>query len=66
MLILILLQILNFKTMEERFTLAEIKIAFFESFHEYGELWFDYLGSPQENQDSTEKYWSEFEEKLLG
>lgn len=50
--------------MEETFTLFEIRRAFFESFHESGELWFDYLGSPQENLESTEKYWIEFEEKL--
>jgi hypothetical protein len=51
--------------MEETFTLAEIKKAFFDSFHESGEFWFDYLGSPQENLESTTVYWDEFKDKLI-
>lgn len=51
--------------MEKSFTLSEIQRAFFENFHESGEYWFDYMGSPQENQDTTEYYWKEFKEKLI-
>ena len=59
------MQTLNYKMMEETFTLAEIKKAFFDSFHESGEFWFDYLGSPQENLESTTVYWDEFKDKLI-
>lgn len=66
MLVLPLLQTLNFKQMEETFTLDQIKNAFWENFHESGEFWFDYLGSPEDNTEATDKYWEDFEEKLLG
>jgi hypothetical protein len=51
--------------MEETFTLDEIKRAFWNNFHEKGEFWFGYLGSPHVNEEMTEHEWNEFEERLM-
>lgn len=51
--------------MEEIFTLEQIKKAFWDNFHEAGEFWFDYLNSPEDNEETTDRYWSDFEAKLM-
>lgn len=50
--------------MNETYTLEQIKKAFWEEFHESGELWFSYLGTEEENSEHTEYNWGEFLEKL--
>lgn len=52
-------------TMEETFTLEQIKKAFWDNFHEAGEFWFDYLGSSENNTEATDKYWEDFEARLM-
>ena len=42
------------------FSEAQIKSAFWEEFHEAGELWFDYLGNEKDSEDSTNGYWQDF------
>lgn len=51
--------------MEETFTLEQIKNAFWNNFHEGGEFWFDYLSSTEDNKESTEKHWEDFEKHLI-
>ncbi len=46
------------------YTLDQIKSAFWEKFHETGELWFNYLGTPEENEEPTQRIWEEFVEEL--
>lgn len=41
-----------------------IKEAFWETFHASGELWFNYLGSAEECEESTQQKWEEFIEIL--
>ena len=56
---------LNFKPMDETFSLEQIKKAFWDNFHEGGEFWFEYLNSPDDNQESTDKHWEDFEKHLM-
>lgn len=42
----------------------EIKDAFWKTFHQIGEVFFDYLSSKEENNSSTELVWNEFKENL--
>jgi len=49
---------------EKTFTLDQIKDAFWKTFHEAGELWFNYLGSKEVNEESTVYNWNEFLENL--
>lgn len=49
---------------EKTYTLRQIKKAFWKNFHESGEGWFDYMGSDEENQESTESEWNTFKEYL--
>lgn len=51
--------------MERTFTLDQIKRAFWDNFHESGEVWFDYLGSKSENQAMTTDQWKMFSDKLM-
>lgn len=46
------------------FTLEQVRQAYWKVFHGAGELWFDYLGSPEENAESTAEHWAEFEAAL--
>ena len=48
------------------YTIEQIKKAFFEIFHESGELWFNYLGTPGRNLSSTLSYWNDFVDALGG
>jgi hypothetical protein len=50
--------------MKKTFSLDEIKKAFWDEFHKSGELWFNYLGTEEKNESSTESYWNSFLEKL--
>lgn len=45
---------------EKTFTITQIKTAYFEAFNEAGEIFFDYFGTPEQNMESTESYWSDF------
>lgn len=42
----------------------QIKKALFNYFNEEGELFFDYLGSKEENERYTESFWDEFSLEL--
>jgi len=52
---------------EKKYTLEEIKEAFWEAFHEHGELWFPYtrIASEEECQEATTNYWEEFQLYLI-
>jgi len=50
--------------MNRLFSVEQIKAVFWEEFHGAGELWFDYLGDEEENEDCTEGYWQDFLETL--
>ena len=47
------------------FTLEEVKKAFWETFNESGELWFDYLDNAEENNKCTNEFWEDFLENLV-
>lgn len=49
---------------ERKYTLAEIKAAFWAEFHKSGECWFDYLGSDEDCESSTRGAWLEFVQHL--
>jgi len=44
----------------QSYDIGVIKQAFWEIFHESGELWFNYLGTDEENKETTAYYWGEF------
>jgi hypothetical protein len=46
------------------YTLDQIKAAFWATFHESGELWFNYLCDEEENTEFTMEHWKEFVENL--
>lgn len=46
------------------YTLDEIRAAFWKTFHKRGELWFDYLGTEEENTSCTEDFWGDFSDNL--
>lgn len=46
------------------YSVDQIKLAFWKTFHESGEIWFDYLSSPEENESSTNEEWEVFLENL--
>jgi hypothetical protein len=48
----------------KKYTLEEIKKAFWKEFHESGELWFCYGNNKEENTEYTEEYWNEFVDEL--
>lgn len=48
----------------ETYTVEQIKRAFWQEFHESGELWFSYLGTPEENESHTQTAWREFLDAL--
>ncbi len=50
--------------MKELYSLDEIKKAFWEEFNECGEVWFNYLDSPEQNELSTIAKWESFTEQL--
>ena len=49
---------------ETHYSLAVIRAAFWETFHESGERWFSYLMTPEQNATHTEHGWEEFAENL--
>ena len=46
------------------FSIEQIHAAFWEEFHNAGDVWFDYLGDEENNEDSTEGHWQDFLETL--
>ena len=48
----------------KKYTIDEIKRAFWETFHESGELWFCYISTPENNAEYTESYWENFVDEL--
>ena len=56
--------------MKDTFTIAEIKQAFWKSFHQAGELWFPYpvqgSGDSTVGEEATRSAFREFWEHLLG
>ena len=46
-------------------SLTDVKRAFWSTFHEAGELWFNYQGSADQNTSATEAWWQTFQEYLL-
>ena len=49
---------------ESHYSLAVIRTAFWETFHECGERWFSYIGTPEHNSSYTEEEWNMFAEHL--
>lgn len=45
-------------------TEEQVKAAFWKTFHKAGELYFNYLGSEEECEESTRWQWEEFLENL--
>jgi hypothetical protein len=50
--------------MKNTFTIDEIKKAYWEEYHEAGEIYFDHLGTPEENEKDTLDKWNCFLEAL--
>lgn len=50
--------------MNDTFTLDQIRRAFWATFHRKGEVWFNYLGSDEECEGSTEDEWETFRSEL--
>ena len=50
--------------LNEIFTLGEIEMAFRAEFHKSGEIFFNYLGSEEECENSTSYYWECLKERL--
>lgn len=53
------------KKTEKTYTIEEIKKAFWSNFHKSGETWFDYLGTDEENDASTNEEWDSFLNELF-
>ena len=47
-----------------KYSVDEIKKAFWATFHESGESWFNYLATKEENESSTQEKWEWFAEEL--
>ena len=45
---------------QKTYTLDEIKAAYWKEFHKSGEIFFDYLGPDEENDQCTEENWDSF------
>ena len=50
---------------EPHYSLATIRAAFWATFNESGECWFDYFGTSEENSSYTEEVWDGFVEDLV-
>lgn len=48
----------------KKYSVEEIKQAFWDNFHEAGEVWFNYLGDEERNTDTTQSEWADFLEWL--
>lgn len=46
------------------YILGQIKAAFWDVFHESGEIWFRCSDSEEDNLESTEEYWNIFKDSL--
>lgn len=51
-------------TKQATYALEQIKAAYWAEFHAKGELWFNYLGTDEENEDHTQTNWEMFVNKL--
>jgi len=51
---------------DKKYTIEEIKGAFWAIFHKSGETWFNNLGTDEENENSTESEWNDFVYELKG
>jgi len=49
---------------ERKYTLAEVKAAFWKTFHEAGEIWLPYGDDKESNESSTESWWNDFVENI--
>lgn len=45
---------------ERLFTVDEIRAAFWKTFHQSGELWFNYFGPPSDDERDTTSRWEEY------
>ena len=52
------------KDREKKYPLSKIKEVFWKTFHESGEIWFDYLSNDEKNEQSTQDEWETFLEGL--
>lgn len=43
---------------------AQVKAAFWSTFHKSGELWFSYFGSDEHCETFTQEWWDTFAENL--
>lgn len=50
----------------QKYTIEQIKQAFWKTFHKSGEQWFDYLSEDKYCEQSTFENWKEFYENLTG
>mgnify|MGYP001577442127 CR=1 FL=1 len=50
---------------EREYLLSDVKRAFWETFHESGEIWFNNLSSPEQNTSDTEEWWQTFQDALV-
>ena len=48
------------ETDTSHYTLDQIRNAFWRTFHKGGDVWFDYLGTEEEVESSTEGQWQSF------
>lgn len=52
--------------LDRKFALIYIKEAFWKTFHESGEIFFNYYSSDKDNERSTYSEWKDFRNNLLG
>jgi len=45
-------------------TTDDVRAAFWKTFHKCGEVWFNYLGTEDENEHATQAFWDELLENL--
>jgi len=45
-------------------TTDDVRAAFWKTFHKCGEVWFNYLGTDEENEHATQAFWDELLENL--
>jgi len=47
-----------------KFSIQDIEKAFWNTFHQGGEIFFSYQGSEEENESSTTEWWNDFKQSL--
>ena len=48
----------------KKYTIEDIKRAFWKTFHKSGEIWFDYLNNDEDSELSTNSEWLDFLENI--